>query len=96
LGWAGHVNVQDSYSWDPVNIVDGLSESDILGVEAPLWTETIRTMDDLEYMAFPRLLSIAEIGWPPAEHSGRQFLPIAASALARRSIKSSGLTPYRG
>ncbi len=37
----------------------------ILGVEAPLWTETIATMEDLEYLAFPRLPAAAEIGWSP-------------------------------
>ena len=38
----------------------------ILGVEAALWTETITNLDDLEYMVFPRLLGIAEVGWSPA------------------------------
>lgn len=69
--WAGLVNVQDSYTWDPVNVLEGVSESGILGVEAPLWTETIRSMDDLEYMVFPRLPGIAEIGWSPA--AGRSW-----------------------
>ncbi|HMD81207.1 MAG TPA: family 20 glycosylhydrolase, partial [Anaerolineales bacterium] len=34
-----------------------------LGIEAPLWTETITTVDDLDYMLFPRLPACAEIGW---------------------------------
>jgi len=38
----------------------------VLGVEAPLWTETIRTSADIEFMAFPRLPAIAELGWSPA------------------------------
>ncbi|MCB0202357.1 MAG: family 20 glycosylhydrolase, partial [Anaerolineae bacterium] len=46
---------------------DGVTEQAILGVEAPLWTETVRTMDDLEYLVFPRLLGYSEIGWSPAE-----------------------------
>jgi len=40
-----------------------LEESDILGIEAPLWTETVLTMKDVEYMVFPRLLGIAELAW---------------------------------
>jgi hexosaminidase len=63
LHWAGYVDVQASYSWDPSAILPGVPEEMILGVEAPLWTETIRTRADLEYMVFPRLLSCAEIGW---------------------------------
>ncbi len=37
-----------------------------MGVEAPLWTETITNMEELEYMVFPRLPGIAEIAWSPA------------------------------
>ena len=39
--------------------------SAVLGVEAPLWTETIVTLADIEFMAFPRLPAIAELGWSP-------------------------------
>jgi hexosaminidase len=65
LHWAAYVDVQRSYSWDPAMAVAGVSEADILGVEAPLWSETLETIEDVEYMAFPRLLGCAEIGWSP-------------------------------
>jgi len=32
-------------------------------VEAPLWSETLTSLEDIEFMAFPRVLGIAEIGW---------------------------------
>jgi hexosaminidase len=57
--------VEKAYRWDPSTEVLGLEEHAILGVEAPLWTETLRTMKDVQFMAFPRLLGIAEIGWSP-------------------------------
>ncbi|MFG1638741.1 beta-N-acetylhexosaminidase [Amycolatopsis sp. NPDC049252] len=63
--WAALVEVRDGYNWDPASLVNGVGESQVAGVEAPLWTETIRTSDDIEYMAFPRLPGIAEIGWSP-------------------------------
>lgn len=66
LQWAGYVDVQTAYDWNPATWMDGLPESRILGVEAPLWSETLRTMDDVEYMLFPRLPGLAEIGWSPA------------------------------
>lgn len=66
LTWAGYNPVRDAYDWDPAEYAAGVSESAILGVEAPLWTETLSTMSDLEYMAFPRLPGVAEIGWSPA------------------------------
>jgi hexosaminidase len=67
LKWAGYVEVRDAYDWDPLTQVEGLSEQDVAGVEAPLWSETLRTMGDIEFMAYPRLLGIAEIGWSPAD-----------------------------
>ena len=67
LTWAGVVEVADSYNWDPSSQLPGVSETDILGVEAPLWTETIETIQDIEFMVFPRLPGVAEIGWSPAQ-----------------------------
>ncbi len=61
--WAALIEVKDGYSWDPAAQVSGVSENDILGIEAPLWTETIVTMADIEFMTFPRLPGYAEIGW---------------------------------
>ena len=66
LHWAAYIEVDSSYDWNPADYVPGIFRENILGVEAPLWTETIQTMDDIEYMAFPRLPGIAEIGWTPA------------------------------
>jgi hexosaminidase len=32
-------------------------------VEAALWSETIETRADIDYMTFPRLCAVAEVGW---------------------------------
>ncbi|MFE9581216.1 family 20 glycosylhydrolase [Nocardia sp. NPDC006044] len=74
LHWAGYVEVQDSYNWDPATFLQGLTENQLAGVEAPLWSETLRTSADIEYMAFPRLAGIAEIGWSPqATHNWDKY-----------------------
>lgn len=66
LVWAdGPTSVRQSYEWEPAAIIPGLQEQQILGIEAPMWTETNTTLEDVEYMAFPRLASIAEIAWSP-------------------------------
>ncbi|MEJ4088905.1 beta-N-acetylhexosaminidase [Galbibacter orientalis] len=65
LQWAGLINVKKAYNWNPATLVDSISKKDIIGVEAPLWAETIETMEDIEYMTFPRLLGYAEISWSP-------------------------------
>jgi hexosaminidase len=38
----------------------------VLGIQAQLWSERIRGIDQLEYMAFPRLLAVAERAWAAA------------------------------
>lgn len=63
--WAGFNDVRDAYDWDPVG--EGLAEADIAGVESPLWTETVMSVDDLDFMMFPRLIGVAEIGWSPLD-----------------------------
>ncbi|MBL7871147.1 MAG: beta-N-acetylhexosaminidase [Cyclobacteriaceae bacterium] len=67
LHWAAYIEVDDAYNWDPATQVEGISREQILGVETPLWSETISTMDDIEYLLFPRMPGIAEIAWSPAE-----------------------------
>jgi hexosaminidase len=63
--WAGLIDVNTAYGWNPGAYVTGVGESSVRGVEAPLWTETIVTSADIDYMAFPRLPAIAELGWSP-------------------------------
>lgn len=38
----------------------------IAGLQAQLWSETIRTDAQVDYMLFPRLLALAERAWAPA------------------------------
>ncbi|MFC5143648.1 beta-N-acetylhexosaminidase [Streptomyces aureoversilis] len=66
LQWAGLVEVRQAYDWDPGGYLEGVPAAAVAGVEAPLWTETITTSAQLEYMAFPRLTAVAELGWSPA------------------------------
>ncbi|RAS65011.1 hexosaminidase [Lentzea atacamensis] len=74
LSWAGFIEVQDAYNWNPGTHLSGVPESAVRGVEAPLWTETIVTSRDIEFMAFPRLPVLAELGWSPwSTHNWDQF-----------------------
>lgn len=63
LHWAAYIEVDQAYNWDPATLVPGIAKENILGVEAPLWSETITNIEEIEYMLFPRLPGIAEIGW---------------------------------
>jgi hexosaminidase len=66
LHWAAYIEVDSAYIWDPAKLIPGVGKENIIGVEAPLWSETITNIDEIEYLAFPRLPGIAEIGWTPA------------------------------
>ena len=65
LTWAGTVSVMRSYTWDPGAHINGVTDENVIGVEAPLWSETIENIDDAETMGYPRLAGVGEIGWTP-------------------------------
>ena len=66
LDWAGPISLAQSYEWDPSTYLLDVPSSAVYGVEAAMWGETLTTMSDLEYLAFPRLTAVAELGWSPA------------------------------
>ena len=65
--WAGYIEVDDGYNWDPASLVPEIKKENIIGIESPLWAETISNRAEAEYLLFPRLLGYAEIGWTPKE-----------------------------
>jgi hexosaminidase len=66
LHWAAYIEVDSAYLWSPETLVPGLNKENILGIESPLWSETITNIDEIEYMVFPRLTAHAELAWSPA------------------------------
>jgi hexosaminidase len=74
LHWAGYTNLEKAYDWEPAQFNPKLPESAILGLEAPLWTETIGTIADAQYMALPRLTAVSELSWSqPSRRSWQHF-----------------------
>ena len=67
LQWAALTDVRRAYDWSIREVFSTVPEEAILGIEAPLWSETLGTLNDFEYMAFPRLAAVAEIGWTAAD-----------------------------
>ncbi|MBI4932552.1 MAG: beta-N-acetylhexosaminidase [Actinobacteria bacterium] len=63
--WAGAIDLDAAYEWDPAALVPGVLDPQIAGVEAPLWTEKVRTFAEVEQLCFPRLVCLAEVGWTP-------------------------------
>lgn len=94
LDWDGYTSVEDAYDWDPGQYVEGVDESAVLGVEAALWTETIETMADIEFMLFPRLPAVAERGWTDTTQTGWEDFE---RRLAQQALRweQAGINFYR-
>lgn len=61
---SGYVPLRKVYSYNPVSDVFTPEESKyVIGVQANLWTEYMRTPEQTEYMIWPRLLALAEVAW---------------------------------
>jgi hexosaminidase len=89
-----YIDVRDGYEWDPATAVEGVTEDSILGVEAPLWTETVVTGEDLDYMTFPRLPGYAEIGWTPQSARSWKDYRLRLAAHGPR-MEAMGIRFYR-
>ena len=62
------VPLKDVYGFEPMPAgADAATAGHILGLEAALWSEHIRTFDQLQAMAFPRAAALAEVGWSQPE-----------------------------
>lgn len=67
LDWAGLVEVDTAYGWEYEALFKEENKKQIVGFESPLWSETISSSEDIEYLAFPRLIGHAEMGWSRPE-----------------------------
>ena len=66
LRWAGFIELRTAYDWDPATYAKGLTEAGVVGVEGPLWSETVKNITAAQYLMMPRLPALAEIGWSAA------------------------------
>src|SRR6185312_7292653 len=59
-------------------------QAHVLGLQANIWTEHIRTEERVEWMAFPRAAAVAEVAWSPkARRQWPDFLTRLAPTLAK-------------
>ena len=59
------IDVRRAYEWDPGRHLTDVPAEAVLGVEAPLWTESVTSLAEIEFMLLPRLPAVAELGWSP-------------------------------
>ena len=59
----GHIPFEMIYDW---NVYEGMSDAarpHIIGVQCNMWSEYLKTMDDVEVMLLPRLGAFSEVQW---------------------------------
>lgn len=61
--WAGTVNLEKVYSYDPLLGLSDSAAAQIQGVQYCLWTELVENRLHAEFMWFPRLLAGAQVVW---------------------------------
>lgn len=79
------ISLRDVYDFDPMPPgIAANQQQHILGLQANIWTEHIRTEDRVAYMTFPRAAAVAEVGWSaPEQHDWSSFLRRLPSEFAR-------------
>jgi hexosaminidase len=66
LALGSPLSLRDVYSFDPVPLEIGYKNRElVLGAQGCIWTEFIKRPRDVEYMAFPRAIALAEVLWSP-------------------------------
>jgi hexosaminidase len=68
LAIGGFTPLENVYAFDPIPAELTSEEArHVLGAQGNVWTEYLKTPDDVEYMALPRMLALAEVVWSPQE-----------------------------
>ena len=91
----GHViSLEDVYKFDPMPAsLAPENRQHILGLQANIWTEHMRTTERVEYMTFPRAAALAEVGWSPAgDRSWDGFQSRLPAQIHRYELV--GIAPY--
>ena len=60
--------LSSAYKYEPVPAKLKVEHHEhVLGLEAPLWTEFVRSLKRFDFQCFPRLTALAETAWTPRE-----------------------------
>jgi hexosaminidase len=99
VNWNDYVELDKVYDFIPFDMLrnaddaarigkDGLTDYGkrrVRGLEATLFTETVRDASRIDYLVMPRLLAVAERGWAPDPAWATETDPAKAAALHRRA-----------
>ncbi|MFY0591661.1 MAG: beta-N-acetylhexosaminidase [Roseivirga sp.] len=68
LAIGGFTTLESVYHYEPIpKDLDNKHHKHVLGAQANVWTEYMKTSDYVEYMAYPRVVALAETVWTNPE-----------------------------
>lgn len=76
LAIGGYLPLKKVYGFDPVP--EELNEEEsklVLGAQGNVWTEYMKSEDQIEYMVFPRILAMSEVLWKGASNDLEREYP---------------------
>jgi hexosaminidase len=78
-------SLKSAYRYEPIPKKLNVDYHDnVLGIEAPMWTEWVRNVRELDWQTFPRLIAFAETGWSPREHKNYKIFKLRLENLLNR------------
>jgi hexosaminidase len=95
----GYVPLQKVYNYNPMPAkLTADQQKYIIGVQANIWTEYIKTEKKVEYMMFPRFFALSEIAWTQNNRKdftnfSEQRLPLHLANFDKRGIHFSVPVP---
>jgi hexosaminidase len=96
LAIGGYLPLELVYSFDPQFAeLNADEQKHILGLQGNVWSEYLNTPQYMEYMAYPRMFAISEIGWTPASKKDFEDF-LARFELQRKRYDIIGINYFKG
>ncbi|MGM9508068.1 family 20 glycosylhydrolase [Larkinella sp. GY13] len=68
LAFGRFTPLEKTYSYDPTPAdLPATAQKHLIGAQANVWTEYLKTADQVEYMVWPRAAAVAEVVWTPLD-----------------------------
>jgi hexosaminidase len=81
----GYLPLDKVYGYEPIPAeLEQSLHHHILGAQGNVWTEYMKTPEKVEYMAFPRVSAMAEVGWSSKENRNYESFVYRLSYLLKR------------
>ena len=94
LAFGACVPIGQTYSYDPAPDSLGTDICKyILGVQGNVWAEYLPTYEHAEYMIYPRIIALAEVGWTPVKNKHPESFKRRINNEIRH-IKAKGYNPF--